>query len=235
MNRLNKARQNSRGGFTLLEVLIAVGIFSIVIVAINTVFYSAIRLRTKTNEGIEMTVPMERAIAIMKRDLESMVPPGVLAGNLSSPALTIEPGMDPLGSIELFTRTAIINDAAPFGDIQKVSYYLKVPEDAFNTFGKDLFRAVTRNLLATIQEEPEEQWLIGNVDNLQFTFYSGTDWSETWDANAQESALPRAIRVQIGLTREEEAKRMRVPIELFVPVMTQALTNLTAQNNQAAR
>jgi general secretion pathway protein J len=214
-------------GFTLLEVLIAVAIFSIVLVAINTVFYSAMRLRTKTIEGIEMTVPMERAIAIIKRDLESIVPPGVLAGNLSSPALSIERGMDPLGSVELFTGSAVINDASPFGDIQKVTYYLKMPEDALNSAGKDLFRGVTRNLLATIQDEPEEQWLMENVENLEFAFYTGTEWREVWDANAQETALPRAIRVQIDLAREDDAKRMRVPVQLFVPVMTQARTNVS--------
>jgi type II secretion system protein J len=229
-------RSSAPRAFTLLEVMIAVAIFSIVILAINVVFYSALRLRTKTIEGIEMTVPMERAMAIMKRDLQSIVPPGVLAGNLSSPALSIERGMDPLGSIEFFAGSAVISDATTFGDIQKVMYYLKVPEDPVNSFGKDLVRGVTRNLLATVQEEPEEQWLIGDVENIQFAFYTGTEWREVWDSNGQDDPMPRAIRVQIEFAPDEDARRIRVPIQLIVPVTTQARTNTaTTQATQTQR
>src|SRR6476620_2299644 len=62
--------------FTLLEILIAVSIFAIVLAAINAVFYAAVRLRNHTVAMIDKSVPIELALATIRRDLLSIVPPG---------------------------------------------------------------------------------------------------------------------------------------------------------------
>ena len=64
--------RNSLGAFTLLEILIAVAAFAIVLAAINTVFYSALRLRNSTTAAIERALPMEHALGIIKRDLANI-------------------------------------------------------------------------------------------------------------------------------------------------------------------
>src|SRR4029078_12040736 len=83
-HRPGRAGQNV-SAFTLLEILVAVSIFSVVLVAINTVFYAALRLRNKTTEAIEELIPTEHAIAIMKRDFMATLPPaGSLSGQLTT-------------------------------------------------------------------------------------------------------------------------------------------------------
>src|SRR4051812_26961616 len=71
-----------RKAFTLIEIMLAVAIFAIVLVAINSVFYSALRLRRKASEAIEQSLPIQQTIAIMKRDLQGLVAPG---GTLTGP------------------------------------------------------------------------------------------------------------------------------------------------------
>src|SRR6266850_2041231 len=52
------------------------GAFAIVLAAINTVFYSALRLRNSTPSAIEKALPMEHALGVIKRDLANLVLPG---------------------------------------------------------------------------------------------------------------------------------------------------------------
>src|SRR6266480_4592833 len=76
-------------GFTLLEILLAILVFSIVLAAIHTVFFSAFRLRNKTSEAIERSLPLQQTLAIIKRDLANLVPPGgLLSGALQSTPTT---------------------------------------------------------------------------------------------------------------------------------------------------
>jgi len=62
--------------FTLMEVLIATVIFSIVLTAINVTFYSAFRLRAKTTRLLEQSMPVNQALSTIKKDLRGILPPG---------------------------------------------------------------------------------------------------------------------------------------------------------------
>ena len=213
--------------FTLLEVLIAVAIFSIVLAAMNAVFYGAIKLRNKSTENIEAALPIERALAIIKRDLAGIVPPsGPLSGVLQTTATTntVLPGqMSP----DFFTATGIVDDTAPWGDIQKISYVLANSTDG--TAGKNLFRAVSRNLLATQPEIPPQQFLLSGVQNLFFYFYDGAQWQTAWDSAATTN-LPLAIKVQIQLAPKNSANALveNAPLELVIPLDAQTTNQLTA-------
>jgi prepilin-type N-terminal cleavage/methylation domain len=64
-----------RRGFTLLEVLLAVAIFAIVLLAMNTVFFSALRLERATNRTLDERWPLNQALAVLRRDLQGAVQP----------------------------------------------------------------------------------------------------------------------------------------------------------------
>jgi len=233
--------------FTLLEVLLAVVVFSIVLGAIHLVFYSAIRLRNKTTMELENAAPLRHALAIIKRDLANVVVPGgTLSGQLqttttattgsqgsqsgrSQAGLLSAAGRNAQGltSPEFYTAVGIINDSVPWGEVERVSYYLAEPTNY--AIGMDLFRTVTRNLLPTLQEEPLDQWLMGGVESIAFYFYDGTRWRDSWDSTTETNALPPAIKVELALAAEEGAQAPGAVIELVVPLVAQARTNQTTQ------
>jgi type II secretory pathway pseudopilin PulG len=128
--------------------------FRSVLVAINTVFYAALRLRNKTTQAIEDLTPTETC----RRDHETRLDDDASAGGSLSGQLTTTPtsggGMGQPGAIEFFTSSAIISDDEPWGDAQKISFYLRAPLERGR--GKELVRAVTRNLLALTQEQPKK-------------------------------------------------------------------------------
>jgi len=202
------------------------------------------RLQRSTSRTVEEALPLQQSLAIIKRDLQGLVAPGgVLAGPLqpstaaTGNAANMVPqdassgGASQQGITVLYTCTGVIDDNSPFADIQKVAYYLKKP-DYGNTPGRDLVRLVSRNLLATVQEQAIEQWLMGGIENFQFSFFDGVNWRDTWDSTLQDQTtgqtnnLPRAIKVQIDLAAKYGEPR-QAPVQLLVPVVVQVRTNQT--------
>jgi type II secretion system protein J len=216
--------------FTLIEVLLAVGIFAIVLFAINTVFFSALKLERATTRSVDERAPLNQALAILRRDLQGAVPPmtnsyllrrdfktGTGGGGLGSASSA---------SLEFYTTTGVINDEEAWGDLQKVRYELVEPTQHTNANSRELVRIITRNVLATTTVEEDEQFLAGGIESVEFLCYNGTDWRSTWDTTAGDVGLPLAVRVRIQLARENPAvKILREPLELLVPITTQALTN----------
>jgi type II secretion system protein J len=218
---------NHSAAFTLIEVLLAIGIFAIVLAAVNVVFFAGMRLRAKTVASLEDAIPNDRAVSIIKRDLAGIRPPGVLAGVMSSD--TTVPGISEQVALEIYTSTGIIGDDAPWGDIQKVDYSLQFPTNSTGHPGQDLVRSVTRNLLATDTEIPVQESLLSDVQSLKFSYYDGTNWNDTWSSTL--SNIPTAIRVSIDFATAKTDPQLKVPIRMTVPVVTLAYTNLTNSAN----
>jgi prepilin-type N-terminal cleavage/methylation domain-containing protein len=99
-------------GFTLLEVLFAVLVFSIVLVAIHTVFYTSLRLRNKAVEAVEQALPLTLATATIRRDLAGIVVPG---GTLFGEFITTgQNSTSNLLSPGFYTTTGILSDEEPW-------------------------------------------------------------------------------------------------------------------------
>jgi prepilin-type N-terminal cleavage/methylation domain-containing protein len=236
-----------REGFTLIEVLLATAIFSIVLVAINTVFFATLRLRQRVSAAVDESLPINQALSILRRDLQNVVPPGgVLAGNFrsgasgsglgtsgtasgnaaSATASRVSSNTAQLGGFDFFTSTGLIGDDAPWGDLQEVNYQLSEPADRATALGKDLVRSVSRNNLSFSTQTPETQLLANNIESFEVEFYDGTQWRDTWDTSSSDSTLPKAVRVRILPAVEQTlASVRREPLEILVALRTSGGTN----------
>jgi general secretion pathway protein J len=224
-------------GFTLLELLIALAVSAIVLAAVNGVFYGALRLRNKTAQSFEEKLPAQQAVEIIERDLKNLVPPGgLLSGSFKSSLVTSE--LDPQNAMQFYTTTGVVDDTSPFGDVQKVAYVLSVPNA--NETGRNLLRAVTRNLLPVIDNElPAQQWLLSGVEEIVFTFYDGSQWRDTWDSTTPDlttgltNTLPKAIKLQVQFANEI-GQPAKAPLEIVAPIVVTAATNTptTASTSQ---
>ena len=127
--------------------------------------------------------------------------------------------------LELYTSSARISDDVPWGDVQKIDYWLQSPtNNASGATGMDLIRGVTRNLLASTPEAPEPHRLLGNVQNMRLSYYDGTNWNDTWSTTL--SNVPQAIKVFLTFTRPADGAPVNPPFQFVVPVITQLSTNL---------
>lgn len=223
-----------RLAFTLLELLIAVVVFSVVLLAMHGVFAGAIRLRDRTAATVEASLPVEQTVAWLRRDLQNLVPPGgVFFGPLQSVPQQTNAGMDLLVaqgarrvSPDLYTTTGGVSAFEPWGEVQKVAYGLMMPTNRAR--GMELVRAVTRNLLAPIPEPPQLQFLLEEVEEVSFEFFDGSQWLAVWDSTVHPLVLPLAIRVRIWRVPEGDLRVEPAPLEVVVPIGVRPWTNSTS-------
>lgn len=220
----------SRGGFTLMELVLAMGICAIVLAAINAIFFSALHLREVTMQAVDESLPVQQALTTLRRDLQCAMPPstnGVLSGDFKVGDVT-SLGLNQNVNIELYTTTGALHENEPWGEIQRVTYELKPSAAGASATGKDLVRSVTRNLLATITPVPDDQWMIGNVQSMDLDCYDGAQWRNTWDTTTGDTNLPAAVRVRIQLAGNAAAGPLgQQPIVIVVPIDAQSRTNQT--------
>ena len=218
-------RRRGDGGFTLLELLIATMVAAIVLAAMNTVFYAAVHLRSSAAAAVERVIPVNRAASTLKADLRgALLTSGEMASSFESPGEVAVSGIPSL--LDLYATTGVIRDDLPWGDVQRVSYYLRDPADASggSGSGKELVRAVTRNLLATLQQDVAEQVLLSGIQSLDLSFFDGADWQSTWDSSTSAS-MPLAVKVQVQFAAAGPGDAARMPVEWVVPVDSQTPTN----------
>jgi len=224
-------RSQRQGGFTLLELIIATAVGAVVLVVIQTTFFSALRLHNTTHARVAEDQSIQRAVGIIRRDLAGVVLPGGtngMAKDLSSTAETMVLA-DNLGerlTPDIYTSSGRIDGWTPFGDLQAVAYFLAPAEQGGR--GRNLVRAVTRNLLPVQEAAPEGQVILGEVDTAILSFYDGNGWLETWDS-AESQTLPTAFRFTISRVPPGGAQGTLAPIEIVVPVMVRTTTSQTQE------
>jgi type II secretion system protein J len=215
-------------GFTLLEVMLAMAVCAIALAAINGMFFGALRLRDTTLRAVDESQPAQLAASTIRRDLASAMSPttnGFMTGDFRVGDIT-SMGLNQNVSIEMYTTTGALRDDEPWGEVQRVTYELRPSAGGAADRGQDLIRSVSRDLLATITPVPEDQWMMGHVQNLTFDCYDGTQWRNTWDTTSGDTNLPMAVRVTIQLAGESpDDPRARQPIVLLVPIDSLTRTN----------
>jgi len=217
--------------FTLVEMILAVGVAALALAVVGGAFFSAVHLRNVTQAAVDQATPVDQALAVMHRDLECTVTPTngtskILSGDFRVGTLT-SPGINQPVAIEMFTATGALRGDTPWGDIQRVTYELRDPTDR-NEPGKDLYRTVTRNLLSvTTVPDVNDQWMLGGVQSIEFSCFDGSQWSDTWDTTGVTSVntnLPLAVLVRIQLVPQSGTANAQ-PIEMLVPIDSQSRTN----------
>jgi type II secretion system protein J len=225
---IQQFNDSTRRAFTLIEMILAVGIAALVLVTISTVLFSALNLREATVETVDAASPVDSAVNFLKRDLECCVTPTngttkILSGTFRVGTITSTGVSEPV-AIEMFTATGAIADNAPWADIQRVTYELKNPTER-GAVGQDLYRSVWRNLLSVSTPQVEDQFILSGVSSIKFSCYDGAIWNDTWDTTSLTSTdtnLPLAVRVTIQMAGNAAAQ----PIELVVPIDSVAHTNI---------
>jgi type II secretion system protein J len=215
--------------FTLIEMVLAIGVASIVLIAVNAVLFASLRLRDTTTDMVDAATPVDQAVTFLRRDLQCVVTPTngtskVLSGDFRVGNVTSLGVSEPV-AIEMFTATGTLSVNAPWGDIQRVTYELKQPTDR-NATGKDLVRSVVRNLLTMTTPDVQDQLMLSGVENIKFTCFDGAQWQDTWDTTGMTSVntnLPLAVRVDIQMTGNSGASAQ--PIEIVVPIDSRSRTN----------
>lgn len=191
-------RRHFRAGFTLLEVLLALGIMSIVAVALFSSLHVAFKSKRVAEATLEPVRAGETVMELIRADLEGALPPrGVLAGAFT--------GRDWRGGgganrddddVAFFTTAHSPVNAVPFGEIKHVQLTIVTLQ---STGERALARRVTGNLLAPARVDPDDEILCRGVASFNLRYYDGRQWWNSWDSTAEKDSLPVAVEVTLEL------------------------------------
>ncbi|HZJ17846.1 MAG TPA: type II secretion system protein GspJ [Chthoniobacteraceae bacterium] len=217
MNRPPCKVRSSAGAFTLIEILMAAAAATLILAAVYGVFGRAMHLRDAAVERTHAAHVQAHVATILRNDLRNGFISGkTLANSLEGSRLA--PRSSFPGYLKLTTTTgqALTRDEAT-PDVHQVEYYVIADPDASGQKAGILVRAVDRNLLASIREEPEETRLLSGILSMEVSFFDGQNWTDVWQITDEEKTVPQGIRVHVTPDPESGV----LPMEIVVPWTTQ--------------
>jgi general secretion pathway protein J len=189
---MSRARVPSRG-FTLLELIVVLAVFSIFAVMAYGGLAGVLSARERVLESFERTAELQKAYLRLRNDLQQLrARPARDGYGQPQPALLVMPD----GAVE-FTRSGWRNPAGlPRSALERVAY--RLDDDG------RLVRASWR-VLDRAQDSPvSEAIVLEKVEELQWRFLDGAEWRDRWPALADSGeapldVAPRAVELLLTL------------------------------------
>jgi type II secretion system protein J len=213
-------------GFTLLELIVAMVLFTIVMSAAYALFDSTQDLSSGAGKVSEMQQEARFVLEHLRRDLQGTT--AIDAGDTASRFLGTDNGSDeePLDEIQFLSiNRETLWSTQPESDMSMTRYY--VIEEEESTDQEGLVRIRNTDLLSTttVQEEEEEAEEIGpNVVFVNFRYHDGNEWQESWDSSLSLS-LPRAIEVTIHIrVPGTEIEVVEFSSKIYLPIAAETPT-----------
>ncbi len=201
-----KAERSDNQGFTLLELLVAMAMMTIIAASLYTSMSIGFKARESAEKAVEKGRAMEIAVDLIRSMLVSALDPdGTLAGQFEGEDEESNDGYA-ADTLTFFTADYNPEEDEPASDIEKVELLVSVRE---NTDEKVLVRKVTTNLLSPETLDPEEEILCPKIRSMNLQYYDGSDWQDEWDSVDNDDSLPQAVKITIVL-EDEEIKDLEV-------------------------
>ncbi|MFL3653177.1 MAG: type II secretion system minor pseudopilin GspJ [Pseudoalteromonas sp.] len=188
-------------GFTLLEVMVALGILAFVIIATHQILDSTTKAKDASDETIAELNALQTTFRLMDQDFSQMTKRAVRneSGDVQEQYLlagryVLESQYDGIA----FVRDGWINpiNLLPRSELQAVGY--RVLDDNLER----VYRVYVDQL---DNMEPRVQKILENVEELKFEFLDDKNaWQEQWEIKA----LPKAVAVTLQQIEAEPIRRV---------------------------
>src|SRR5438445_8032463 len=190
------SRKPSQLGFTLLELILAMGMISMLAVSLYATLRVAFKARDSATSGIAPMRSANIALDLLGQDIESALPPtGVLAGAFLGQHLgDVQTSQDTVEFYCIGSGDSL--DPPNSCGFRKIDVGLEPAPDGHANL---LVRRITNNLLSPQEIQPEEEVLCRNVRSFSIRYYDGTQWYEEWDSTQMGDVLPVAVQVDLQI------------------------------------
>ncbi len=188
---------DGRGGFTLLELLVATAIGSLVIFALYLSFSSVLSGRSAIDKRAERTRQAQRFVDGFSREVQS----AYLSSSNGATFFrgSIAGGSFPSGVVEF---TAISYPVGSGGDLVAVRYSAGETESGRAALFKEVWNPYGSSRGRVKVEVMED------IRGFDLSFYNGTSWAAAWDG-ALEKRAPEAVGVKLKIVEGGAEKELR--------------------------
>jgi prepilin-type N-terminal cleavage/methylation domain-containing protein len=216
---MNHQRSRRQSGFTLLELILALGMVAMLSLTLYMGLTVTVRAKERAFAAVAPVRTVLLAADLVRQDLESVLPcKQLLAGPFIG---TSQNGADILdfyclGSDVGWHAAPVAQQGltpAQGGDVpwsegpRHVVLYLDTTAQP-----PSLIRSVTRNLLAPTVPPPDDEILCRNVKSFTVRYFDGTDWQDSWDSTTLGDILPQAVQLTFEAVIDDQPKPGQQPI-----------------------
>jgi general secretion pathway protein J len=175
-------------GFTLLEILIALFIFTIVSVIMVTALHTVLNSQAATDKQAQRLTELQTAMILMANDFEQTINRPITSSKDSIDSFIGTPNS------VTFTHAGLAN---PLGELQRST--LQRVQYSLNK--EHLLRLTWPVLEQTTKTQPSQRILLNNVDDLRFEYLNEKGvFQHNWPtADNKSDALPNAVRVTFNI------------------------------------
>lgn len=210
---LSRPLLSTMAGFTLLEIIISIGILAVILAIIYGTFNSSMRAFTAMENRGDAYGQARLVLNRMSEEIGSIYRSdknpntGLLGEDREEYDL-------PFDSLHFTSLSHIrwVRDSKE-SELREIGYYLETDREMEKSF---LFRREDWNVDGTLEEGGIALELAEGIDGLDFRFHDGAEWVEDWDSKAR-NGLPKAIEVVL-LMRDVRLKRIAFSIIIPVPM-----------------
>jgi|GEM_PF-1371161 len=200
-------RISRREGFTFIELIIAITIFSIIAVSIYSVFRTGVRLWSGTNPLIQQNQSTRYFFNTISTDLKNSISYNAASQSIKTFGSSEEKNANFEGDKQKISFITLIDisagDALPHTELARVVY-------SFDRSKKTVKRAVATKAEGLNEEYAKAANILSDIDDKDFGFeycYKAAsspteydyEWKDTWsDEDRDKGKIPRGIRVKAG-------------------------------------
>ncbi len=203
---MSKVGRLQTHGFTFIELIIAVTIFSIIAVSIYSVFRAGIRLWSRTNPIIQANQSTRYFFNTISTDLKNSVSYNAISPGLKTFASSDEKSANFEGEEQKISFMTLVDvsagSALPHTELARVIY-------SFDRSKKTVKRAVATKAEGLSEDYAKAAEILNDIDVEDFGFeycykvvYSmteyGYEWKDRWsDEDRDKGKIPRGVRVKV--------------------------------------
>ncbi len=198
-------------GFTLVEILIAVAIVSLILTIIYGSYTSSIDTMNYTQEKMEVFSMTRLTLSRMNEELTS----SFFSEDSEDVMFSGEEGkIDFISS----SHERIFKDSKEC-DLVEIGYFTEAAEVGASGTESLLVRRESLSLWRRADRTPdddvleggEKEKLVEGLKGIEFKYYDGEEWRDEWDSK-EESCLPQAVKVILKFPEKELSTTAFVPL-----------------------
>ena len=187
-------------GFTLIEILIAVAIVSLILTIIYASYASSIDTMNYTREKMEALSMTRLILSRMSDELTS----SFFSKDSEDVMFSGQEGkIDFISS----SHERIFKDSKEY-DLSEIGYFTEAPEEGESLC---LWRREDRTPDDDVLEGGEKEKLMEGLEGTEFKYYDGEEWRLEWDSE-EESGLPQAVRVTLKFPNKKLSTIAFIPL-----------------------
>ncbi len=190
----------TRNGFTLVEILIAVAIVSLILTIIYASYASSIDTMNYTRKKMDAFSMVRLTLSRMNDEITS----SFFSEDSEDVMFAGEEGkIDFISS----SHERIFKDSKEY-DLVEIGYFTEPEEEGKNL---SLWRREDGTPDDDVLEGGEKENLIEGLEGLEFKYYDGEEWRDEWDSK-EESCLPQAVKVTLKFSEKELSTVAFIPL-----------------------